>query len=531
MPRLYQSCRPLHETYFVSWSKAGLGDDSLSFCALVALASFEILELLDAAVRPLDRDAVGLVFLAEAESERQFGLRKIAGAALYHPRLGDASAFETDNRSDGVAIGLGADEAEAEAVVPALRIEDLIVAEKIRRTVVGGEEQVEVAVAIEVCIGEAAPDFRLAEVGTSFTGDVTEGSIALVEKQLWRLGVADIAANVSDGVVDVAVGDGEIEGAVEVKVGEDASEPEHIFGGGAQAGRDGNVIVRSFAGRSIESEHFIVEVRDGDARAARVGEIGGIDAHAGTSFAVGAEGDARVHGDFFEGTVTVVAIKLVGLRVVRDDEVGPAVLIVVEEGDAQRFRTAVEDSAGRCDVFESSVAAIVEKPAGLSAIGFRSAIGLVFAVETAKHVVVGRPLDIVADEEIETAVAVVIEPESRSTESLAVAESGGPRHVYECAFAGIAEQTILTHARNQDVGQAVVVVVADGDAHAIHVCGVESGSVRHVCKSAIAIVAVELESRARGVMSRPIGPVDEEDVRPAIGVIVEEGTAGPESLW
>src|SRR5713101_3972869 len=375
--------------YLVSGSKAGLWGDSPSFYALVALAGFEILELLGAAVRPLDHDAVGLVFLAEAESERQFGLRKIAGAALYHPRLGDASAFETDNRSDGVAIRLGAGEAEADAVAPALRIEDLIVAEEISRTVVGGEEQVEVAVAIEVGIGEAAPDFRLAEVGTSFTGDVTECSIALVEKQLWWLGVADIAANVSDSVVDVAVGDGEVEGAVEVKVGKDASEPEHIFGGAAQAGRDGNVIVRSFAGRSIESEHFIVEVRDGDTLRTGIREVGGINAHASAGFAVDTEGDARVHGDFFEGTVPVVPIKLVGLRIVRDDQVGPAVLIVVEEGNAQRLRTAVEDSARRRDLLESSVAAIVEKPAGLSAIGFRSAIGLVFAVETAKYVVLG----------------------------------------------------------------------------------------------------------------------------------------------
>src|ERR1700720_2848246 len=73
-PRLYQSCLP----FPASFSKAGLWDDSLSFCAFVTLAGFEILELLDAAVRPLDYDPVGLVFPAKAESERQFGLRKIA---------------------------------------------------------------------------------------------------------------------------------------------------------------------------------------------------------------------------------------------------------------------------------------------------------------------------------------------------------------------------------------------------------------------------------------------------------------------
>ena len=46
--------------------------------------------------------------------------------------------------------------------------------------------------------------------------------------------------------------------------------------------------------------------------------------------------------------------------------------------------------------------------------------------------------------------------------------------------------------RDQDVGEAVIVVVADGDAHAIHVWDVESSSVRDIAESAVAIVAVEL---------------------------------------
>src|SRR5882724_3643786 len=208
----------------------------------------------------------------------------------------------------------------------------------------------------------------------------------------------------------MTVSDGEIEGTVEVKVGEDAPETEHIFCGAAHAGGDRSVVIRSLTGRTIEPEHFIVEVCDGNTGGSRIREIGGIDAHSGASFAVRAESDASVHGDVFEGAIAVVAIELVGLRVVGDDEIGPSVLIVVEESDTQGLRTAVKDSAGRCDVFESSVTTIVEEPAGLSAIGFGSAIRFVFAIKAAKHVVLGRPLHVVADEKIETAVAVVVEP-------------------------------------------------------------------------------------------------------------------------
>jgi hypothetical protein len=48
-------------------SNAGLRDDSFSFRAFIALAGFEVLELFGAAARPLDYDAVGLIFPAEAE--------------------------------------------------------------------------------------------------------------------------------------------------------------------------------------------------------------------------------------------------------------------------------------------------------------------------------------------------------------------------------------------------------------------------------------------------------------------------------
>src|SRR5882724_5992548 len=108
----------------------------------------------------------------------------------------------------------------------------------------------------------------------------------------------------------MTVSDGEIEGTVEVKVGEDAPETEHIFCGAAHAGRDRNVVIRSLTGRTIKPEHLVVEVCDGNTGGSRIHEVGGIDAHASAGFAVGAESDAGVNSNFFEGAVAVVAIEL-----------------------------------------------------------------------------------------------------------------------------------------------------------------------------------------------------------------------------
>ena len=105
---------------------------------------------------------------------------------------------------------------------------ELIVAEQRRRAVVRRHQQIDVAVAIEVADGEAAADPRLREVGAGGGRDVAKRAVALIEEQVRRLRVADVAADVAHGLVDVAVGDDEIERAVEIDVGEHAAEAERV---------------------------------------------------------------------------------------------------------------------------------------------------------------------------------------------------------------------------------------------------------------------------------------------------------------
>ena len=65
----------------------------------------------------------------------------------------------------------------------------------------------------------------------------------------------------------------------------------------------------------------------------------------------------------------------------------------------------------------------MEEPAGFAAIRFGSAIGFVLAVEAAEDVVLGGPFDVIADEEVEQAVAIVIEPERGGAEGLTAGEA------------------------------------------------------------------------------------------------------------
>src|ERR1700678_460755 len=96
-----------------------------------------------------------------------------------------------------------------------------------------------------------------------------------------------------------------------------------------------------------------------------------------------------------------IAIQLVGLGIVRDQQVGPTIVLVVQKGDAERFGTGIENAAGRSGVFEGPCGGIVEEAASFAAVRFGGAVGFLFAVEAAEDVMLRRPLHVIADEQIE----------------------------------------------------------------------------------------------------------------------------------
>ena len=242
--------------------------------------------------------------------------------------------------ADGVAIGFGSDQVEADAVIAR---PSLVVAIQISGTIVGGDQQIEVAIAIEVAVGQTASDFRLIETAAGFGGDIAESSLAIVEKQLRWLRVSDVAADVAHGLVDVAIGHGEIQPAVEVDVEKGAAESQAVSGGDPTPDW-GAMSSKTLAAEPVEADHFVVEVGDGDAGRAGVVEIGDVDAHAGARLAFGAEGDSSLDGDFFECAVALVAVELVGLGVVGDEQIGPAIAV----RHRARRRPAISSCCRRC---------------------------------------------------------------------------------------------------------------------------------------------------------------------------------------
>src|SRR5690348_17307095 len=87
----------------------------------------------------------------------------------------------------------------------------------------------------------------------------------------------------------------------------------------------------------------------------------------------------------------------------------------------------------------------------------------------------------------------------------------------------------LTHSTNKEVVVAVVVVIADSDAHPEH-WDRKPDLAGHVGERAIVIVVIKLRRGRRTGMSGPVFAVDDQDVGPAVVIVVNEGAARPHGL-
>src|SRR5216684_2262564 len=144
---------------------------------------------------------------------------------------------------------------------------------------------------------------------------------------MWWLGVTDVAANVANGIVDVTVGNNQIQTAVQIEIGETAAEAQSCFGRSADPGRERHVIELSGGRRTVQSNHFIVEVGDGDSGSARIFEVADIDAHACAGLSVGAEGGPCLTGGILDFSVGKRVMGFVGLGGVGKKKTGRPMLM------------------------------------------------------------------------------------------------------------------------------------------------------------------------------------------------------------
>src|SRR5579872_5744700 len=106
-------------------------------------------------------------------------------------------------------------------------------------------------------------------------------------------------------------------------------------------------------------------------------DIGGIDTHTGLIFPIFTRGDAGDQRHIVESSIVLVNEKEIRPRIIRNGDVGPAVVVEVGEYDAHSFGFRLANSRGFAHVGEGSIVVIVIKLDVLAFVISRMTVGTV----------------------------------------------------------------------------------------------------------------------------------------------------------
>ena len=215
---------------------------------------------------------------------------------------------------------------------------------QIHRAAVGGKQQVQAAVVIEIRVGGPAPHSGRGECLPKGLGDLFEFPFANIAKQMRWHGVFHVRLHALDVGIDVAVRDQHIWPAVKVIIEEKAAEAESEQGSAPDLRARSFVDKESFSFIVIERQHLVRKIGDQQAGEAGMVVIRRIHTHAGAGHAIFTESDSCDDRFFRKCAVAIVAVKLVRLRIIRKHKIGPTVVVEIEHGDTKSFRSGVSET-------------------------------------------------------------------------------------------------------------------------------------------------------------------------------------------
>src|SRR5258708_6790522 len=240
---------------------------------------------------------------------------------------------------------------------------------------------------------------------------------------------------------------------------------------------------------AVDRIHFLVDVGDEQILPAVLIEIGGIDAHAGAFAPVLTVGHAGAETHLFKFSVVLVHEKEICDRVVGDEEIHPTVVVHVRGNHAPGFTERFADAGFLSDVGKGAIAIVVKEPAFCRLVDARNAVvAFAFALVSAKFIFRFIEIDKAANEQVQLAVIVVVEPD-RAGGPAGSGDSGLLSHIGERAITIVVVQDAAAVLRDVQIWKAVAIVICDSDAHAVAAARY-AGLFGDVGEGAIAIVAV-----------------------------------------
>ena len=228
--------------------------------------------------------------------------------------------------------------------------------------------------------------------------------------------------------------------------------------------------------------------------------VGDGNSHSGLLVAVLAVSASRHDGDVRESSIVIVVEQDAGFRVDCDVNIGPAVVIEIRRqcGDGIAW-TGFEDARLFRNVGESAVAVVVEENIGIARETARAAhdwnaFPLTGGGFVGRGRLCGIKLDVIADEKVEMAVAIIVEECAACAPAhMLVIDAGLASDIGEGAVTVVVKKDVVSPETAEEIVPSVIVVVADADAR-LPAGAREAGLCGDIGKCSVAIVLVQMGS-------------------------------------
>src|SRR3977135_3862509 len=215
---------------------------------------------------------------------------------------------------------------------------------------------------------------------------------------------------------------------------------------------------------------------------------------------------------------------------VSDEQVHPPVVVYIRRHHAKRLACRPRYIRAFAHFRERAITVVVVEKTRSPAKNSRNAVIMVSElVVAAGEFLLRAIINKTADEEVKTAIIVEVEPYPAGGPA-GRSKAGFLGHVCERAVAIVLVENAATIGCDEDIRPPVVVVVTDGNAHS-ESSACHARSFGHIGERAVAIVLVKcIADRLSGGPEIAQPAVHQVDIHPAVIVVVEESTTGPQSL-
>src|SRR6266571_6309417 len=294
---------------------------------------------LEFAIRPTDFEEIDFVRGPQAEMHAEIVLRKVASAASDLVGLARFSRHNADPGADGGAITVRACQLQSDPVILVRGFEPI----EVHRFIYVVDHDIDVAVIIDVAERRAPSGPEIQQRPRNLFGDVLEAFPFHVAINDLALPVAGLGRQLVDLRIDVAVHLEDVNPPVVVEV-DKAATPAKKAGVHSDTPPKCDLFKSAFARVLVEVGGVAGKVGFEYIEPAVPVIVSGGNAHSRLRLAVLTVSAPGLNTHVGKGAVVVVAIQGAGIGVVGDVDVRPAIVVEVENQNAESVR-----SVSRCN--------------------------------------------------------------------------------------------------------------------------------------------------------------------------------------